>query len=101
MIGSRVTSVANVQNEIHCKPKRLTDDTTLICWLSTVIRSSVGSVFYLSNITAWNLSGFTTILLFLNQSMTTSDLDSNILINLKTAVTNADRVLSSSNHYYI
>ena len=38
-------------------------------------------------------SGFTTILFFLNQSMTTSDSDSNILINLETVVANTDRVL--------
>ena len=43
------------------------------------------------------MSGFTTILFFLNRFMATSDSNSNILIHPKTAVANAERVLSSAN----
>ena len=43
----------------NCKPKSFTDDITLICWLSTVIRWLVLSLFLLYNIIARNLSGFT------------------------------------------
>ena len=80
----------------NSKPRSSADDTNLICWLSTVIRSGEWSLFYLFNIISWNLSVFTTILFFLNQSITTTDSDSNILINIETVVANAGRVLSSA-----
>ena len=75
-----------------CQPK------TLICWLSIVIRWTVWSLFGLSNIIAWGLSGFTTILFFSNQSMATSDSNSNVLINLVTVVANADRYCHLQNY---
>ena len=84
----------------NCKSRwhnRCTGHINLICWLLAVIRSSVWT---LSNIIASNLPRFTSIffLFFLKQSMTTSDSDSNNLINLETVLANADRVSANSNY---
>ena len=59
-----------------------TDDTTKF-WLLTTVRWYVWSLFLLSNKMAWNLSGWTMILLFLNQSIAISDPDCKMPINSK------------------
>ena len=54
-----------------CKLKNYADDTTLIFQFSTVIRSLMWPIFYLSNTITRNLSAFTTIRFFLNEYMVT------------------------------
>ena len=51
--------------------------------------------FFLSNKIAWNLPGFTIILLFLNQSITILGPDCKTSIDSKTVLAKTDNVLSS------
>ena len=60
-----------------------------------IIDYNVWSIFLLSNKMTWNLSELTIILLFLNQSMTISDPDCNMLINSKIVSAKTDNILSS------
>ena len=80
----------------NCKPKSFIGHTTLICWLSIVIFFLVQSIFRLSNIIVWNFYGPTTTLFFLNKFMTTSDSDSNVLINPETVVAKRSGVFLSA-----
>ena len=82
---------ANLQILLICKLKlslssiwiscNSTVDTTFMFWLSTVISWLVWLRFLFSNRMAWNLSGLTINLLFLNQSITIPDSDSKLSIN--------------------
>ena len=80
-------------NWIH---KSSTEGTVLICLLSIRTFSFVWSPFFLFIIITWNLSGFTIIWFFWNQSFITSDSLCKILINFDTFSAKADNVSSSA-----
>ena len=77
-------------------PKSSTKGAVLICLLSITKFSFVWSQIILSIIITWNLSGFTIIWFFLNQSVITSDSLCKILINFDIYSAKADNVLSSA-----
>lgn len=76
-------------------PKTPSDEEVLMCWLSVANSLLVKSLLFLSRIIAWNLPGWMTILLLLDQLTAMLLSGPNNLITLKDFVEKVDQVLSS------